>query len=148
MDQLLREDGVTTQQAALITIVDAIGSPSLSQAASVFGTTHQNTRQIATALERKGLLRIVADEHDRRVRRLVTTAKSREIWERRSNADQQRVLEWFSSLGEDEARTLFELLLRLETRVQAALLGDGRAGEGEHHADRAGAEQRLDDAAP
>ena len=33
MDQQLRPDGLTTQQAALISVVDAIGKPSLSEAA-------------------------------------------------------------------------------------------------------------------
>jgi DNA-binding MarR family transcriptional regulator len=128
MDQLLREEGLTTQQAALITIIDTIGRPSLSQAAAMFGTTHQNTKQIARALERKGLIRIVPDEHDGRVRRLLTTESSRAIWERRSGSDQQRVLEWFSVLGADDARTLFSLLLRLEVHIQAALAAGGRSG--------------------
>jgi DNA-binding MarR family transcriptional regulator len=121
MDQALRAEGLTTQQAALLTIVDAIGRPSLSEVAAAFGTTHQNAKQIAVALERKGLLRIVVDDEDRRVRRLVTTEKNRAVWLRRSATDQQRVLEWFSGLAEDEARTLFELLLRLEGGVQTAL---------------------------
>ena len=34
MDQLLRADGLTTQQAAMITVVDLLGTPSLSQAAT------------------------------------------------------------------------------------------------------------------
>jgi DNA-binding MarR family transcriptional regulator len=114
MDEVLREDGLTTQQAALITVVESMGSPSLSQAAAVFGTTHQNARQVAAALERKGLLRIVADERDGRVRRLVATDRSRALWERRSGSDQQQVVDWFSALSESEAATLFELLLRLE----------------------------------
>src|SRR5258708_7257847 len=42
MDQRLRPDGLTTQQAALINVVEALGTPSLSQAAAALGTTHQN----------------------------------------------------------------------------------------------------------
>ena len=41
MDQLLRADGLTTQQAALITVVDLLGTRSLSQAAAALWTTHQ-----------------------------------------------------------------------------------------------------------
>jgi hypothetical protein len=37
MDQLLRADGLTTQQAALITVVDLLGTRSLSQAAAALG---------------------------------------------------------------------------------------------------------------
>jgi DNA-binding MarR family transcriptional regulator len=121
MDQQLRPDGLTTQQAALISVVDAIGKPSLSEAAAALGTTHQNVKQIADALARKGFLEIAGDKHDARVRRLVTTRKSHNTWRRRSARDQQLVLEWFSGLSRHEARTLFELLLRLESGVRAAM---------------------------
>lgn len=117
MDQRLRADGLTTQQAALTTIVDAIGEPTLSQAAAALGTTHQNARQLATALQRKGMLVIEPDPTDGRVKRLRTTMDSREYWQQRSTDDQRYVLEWFAGLSAPEARTLFELLLRLHERV-------------------------------
>jgi DNA-binding MarR family transcriptional regulator len=120
MDAQLRPDGLTTQQAALITIIDALRAPTLSQAARELGTTHQNTRQIASALERKGFLRVTEDEHDARIRRLRTTSRSRDYWRQRSMADQQQVVEWFSGLTEEESKTLFDLLLRLHEEVRRA----------------------------
>ena len=126
MDELLRLDGLTTQQAALTTVVDAMGAPSLSQAATMLGTTHQNVKQLAVALERKGFLRFVPDESDGRVRRLVTTGKSEETWRRRGGADQEQVLQWFSCLAPSEARQLFELLLRVEERLRTHLAGEER----------------------
>ena len=57
----------------------------------------------------QGLPAIVVDDDDRRVRRLETTARNREVWARRSAAHA------------DEARTLFQLLLRLEVGVHTAL---------------------------
>lgn len=130
MDQLLRQDGLTTQQAALITVAEASHRPSLSQAAAALGTTHQNVKQIAAALERKGFLRLVQDHDDGRVRRLVTTPRSRRYWAERSTSDQQRVLEWFTDLSDDEARTLFELLVRLTSRVDATLAQKKHADAG------------------
>jgi DNA-binding MarR family transcriptional regulator len=121
MDQLLRTDGLTTQQAAMITVVDLLGTPSLSQAATALGTTHQNARQLADALERKGFLQISADQTDARVRRLRTTAKSESYWRDRSAADQQQVLDWFDDLTPAEAQTLFDLLAKVEHRAHAAL---------------------------
>jgi DNA-binding MarR family transcriptional regulator len=121
MDQLLRADGLTTQQAALITVVDMLGTPSLSQAATALGTTHQNARQLADALERKGFLQISTDEADARVRRLSTTARSDSYWRDRSAADQQQALDWFSDLTPAEAHTLFKLLAKVEHRARAAL---------------------------
>jgi DNA-binding MarR family transcriptional regulator len=121
MDQLLRPDGLTTQQAALITIVEVMGRPSLSTAAASLGTTHQNAKQLASALERKGFIRFVPDGQDGRIRRLITTPKSRSYWRERSGSDQRRVLEWFSELTEEEAQTLFQLLLRLKASVHGAV---------------------------
>jgi DNA-binding MarR family transcriptional regulator len=123
MDQLLKSDGLTTQQAALITVVDLLGTPSLSEAAAAFGTTHQNARQLADALQRKGFLRITADAADARVRRLAVTDRSRKYWRQRSAADQQQVADWFADLTHDEAQTLFDLLSRVERRARASLSG-------------------------
>ena len=93
----------------------------MRQAATALGTTHQNARQLADALERKGFLQISADQADARVRRLSTTAKSDSYWRDRSAADQQQVLDWFADLTPAEAQTLFELLAKVEHRARAAL---------------------------
>ncbi|HKH78787.1 MAG TPA: MarR family transcriptional regulator [Solirubrobacteraceae bacterium] len=130
MDQLLREDDLTTQQAALLTVIDALSEPSIGQAAGALGTTHQNIRQLADALERKGFVRIAADPADGRIRRLATTPQSDATWQRRSDADQRRVLEWFGELTAVEAQDLFRLLLKAQASVRAvATDGNGRSDE-------------------
>jgi DNA-binding MarR family transcriptional regulator len=123
MDQELRPTGMTTQQAALTGVVDAMGRPSLSQAAAALGTTHQNAKALAMALERKGHLEIRPDTDDARVRRLSTSASSREFWRARGRADQERVVEWFAGLSDSEAQTLHELLVRLWDGTRKGLAG-------------------------
>lgn len=76
MDDRLRADGLTTQQAALLTAVRSLGTPALTEAAAALGTTHQNTAQLVAALERKGMLRTEPDPADKR-RRLVPTEAGR-----------------------------------------------------------------------
>jgi DNA-binding MarR family transcriptional regulator len=120
MDRLLREDGLTTQQAALLTVVDALDRPSIGQAAEALGTTHQNVKQLTDALECKGFVRTAADPADRRIRRLETTPQNAATWQRRSRADQQRVLEWFGNLTAGEAQELFGLLLKAQASLRAA----------------------------
>jgi DNA-binding MarR family transcriptional regulator len=123
MDELLRADGLTTQQAALISVAEALSGPSLSQAAGALGTTRQNVKQVARALERKGFLRVEPDEDDARARRLVVTEKSRAYWRGRSTDDQRAVVGWFSALSDDEAGTLFDVLSKLEAglRIPASI---------------------------
>jgi DNA-binding MarR family transcriptional regulator len=113
MDRRLADDGLTTQQAALVTIAKAHGAPSFSECAKAIGTSHQNVKQLALSLERKGFLRIVPDAEDGRVRRLVTTKKNDRYWATRERADHEVILRAFADLSPAEARQLFRLLAKL-----------------------------------
>jgi DNA-binding MarR family transcriptional regulator len=117
LDQRLREAGLTTQQGFLLTIVRARQRPSLSEVAEVMSTTHQNVKQIAIALARKGMLRIVTDESDGRVRRLEATDNAAKQWGDRNAGDFQALDEWFSSLSRDEQKMLANLLARLSNGI-------------------------------
>lgn len=114
MDRLLERDGLTTQQAAVLTVVRAAdGPPSLSELAAALRTSHQNVRQIADALARKGFLRVVGDRSDGRVRRLHATAACERYWRARNPDDYRAVSAWFAALSTTEIGTLHDLLLRL-----------------------------------
>lgn len=108
LDQRLAADDLTTQQAAVLTAAKAV--PSIKECAEVLSTSHQNVKQIALALERKGFLRIVPDEADGRVKRLVTTKKNDRYWARRNPDDHAAVLEALEDLSPAEARELLRLL--------------------------------------
>ncbi len=112
MDQRLRGDGLTTQQAALITVVEAAGAPSLSEAADALTCTRQNLKQLANALRRKGLLELRADPDDARITRLVATRRSRDYWASRDAGDVDAVTGWFGDL---DAPALHALVASLET---------------------------------
>jgi len=113
MDERLRADGLTTQQAALLTVVIALGRPSLTEAAAALGTTHQNVAQVVSALQRKDFLRVEPDPVDRRRRLLVTTEANDRYWRSRDESDLDAVGEWFSTLSTAEIATLCELADRL-----------------------------------
>jgi DNA-binding MarR family transcriptional regulator len=121
MDDRLRADGLTTQQAALLTAVRALGEPSLTEAAAALGTTHQNSAQLVAALERKGMLRIEPDPADKRRRRLVPTESGARYWSERDADDEAEVARWFSALTPDELATWSALSERIlsaaETRT-------------------------------
>lgn len=117
MDRWLADDGLTTQQAALLTVIKALGAPSFSEAAAVLASSHQNVKQIAAALERKGFVRIVPDDVDGRVRRLTTTRKNDRFWASRNPHDHASVLELFADLSPAEAKELFRLLATVRDAV-------------------------------
>lgn len=117
-DDMLRGDNVTSQQAALTTVVNSLGRPSISEVAGMMSTSHQNVKQIALGLERKGFMRIELDDRDGRVRRLVTTPRSNRFWAARDPLDFDVIADWFSSLSAVELTTLVALLARVNEELQ------------------------------
>lgn len=120
MDRQLAASGVTTQQAALLTVVDMLGRPALTEAARALAMSHQNVKQLASALERKGLLEILPDETDARSKRLVTTRRHKAFWARRNADDHALVAAWFDGMKEEEIEQLVRLLAQAMRSVQAA----------------------------
>jgi DNA-binding MarR family transcriptional regulator len=113
LDRRLRGAGLTSRQGVLLTIVRSNGRPTLGEVARAMSTTHQNVKQIAASLERKGLIKIVTDKKDLRTRRLVATATGRRGWQSRNAGDFAAIGTWFSKLSRTEQKTLRSLLERL-----------------------------------
>jgi DNA-binding MarR family transcriptional regulator len=114
MDRRLSDSGITTQQAAVLQWVESQAeAPTLSATASALGMTHQNLKQIASAIERKGLLDIEVDPVDRRGKRLKLTAQHASLWARRNPADFDEVVRWTRSLSSAEINTMVAMLEKL-----------------------------------
>lgn len=114
MDREMAATGITTQQAALLQFIEAQAeAPTIGAVAAGLGMTHQNVKQIALALERKGFLDIQVDPQDRRARRLKTTAKHRRFWARRNPDDFSSVQAWTAGLSDAEVQQAVQLLQKL-----------------------------------
>jgi DNA-binding MarR family transcriptional regulator len=114
LDRELAASGITTQQAALLQCVQAQPeAPTLGAVALAMSMTHQNVKQIALALQRKGFLNIAVDAADRRARRLVLTAHHHHFWSQRNPQDFSLVEGLSAGLADAEMQTLVGLLIRL-----------------------------------
>ncbi len=114
LDRLLAPQGLTTQQAALLQHIEAAAeAPTISRVAQGMSMTHQNLKQIALALERKGFLRIEVDPSDRRARRLVLTARHHRFWRQRNPGDFDQVAAWTAALEDAEVAAVVQTLRRL-----------------------------------
>ena len=119
-DRRLRGQGLTSQQGFLLTVVRMRGRPTLGEVAAAMSTTHQNVKQIAVALERKGMVRFVADEGDARIRRLAPTEAGERGWEDRKAGDFAAIADWFAGLSADEQESMAGLLARLAGSIREA----------------------------
>lgn len=114
MDQRLAGIGLSTQQAAVLTLVGgAPEPPSLGEVARQLGTSHQNVRQLVDVLVRKGLVEVIPDPRDRRARRLRSTAEVSRLFDAREAEDHAEVRRWLGALSESEMEQAVGLLLRL-----------------------------------
>lgn len=121
MDRRLAGSGLTTQQAMLLQVLQGQPEPpTLTQFAARLSMSHQNLKQIASALQRKGLLEIVADDADARVRRLRLTAEHHRLWQRRNPDDHADVLQWTAALGDTDVARLVKSLDRLHAGMVEA----------------------------
>lgn len=114
LDRALASSGITTQQAALLQCVEAQPEPpTMGQVAQALAMTHQNVKQIALVLQRKGFVRIETDLTDRRARRLVLTEHHHRFWLERNPGDFDLVEQLTAALDDAEVRTVVALLARL-----------------------------------
>ena len=124
MDQRLQESGLTTQQSALLTVIEIKGQPpTMTEAAKALGMSHQNVKQLAVALERKGFLKLVANADDARSKRMETTRKHKKFWAQRDPGDHAIVAQWLSGLTDEEAATLARLLAKALASTRTARAG-------------------------
>ena len=114
LDRALAPSGITTQQAAMLQFIEAQAeAPTISQVAQGLNMTHQNVKQIALAVARKGFVEIVVDAADRRARRLCLTEHHYRFWRERNDADFSGVEAWTAGLSDAEVTALVRLLGKL-----------------------------------
>ncbi|MDP3823488.1 MAG: MarR family transcriptional regulator [Burkholderiales bacterium] len=125
LDRLLAPTGITSQQAAMLQLIEAqAAAPTISFVAKAMGMTQQNVKQIALSLERKGFLEIVTDAADRRARRLVLTEHHHAFWQQRNASDFASVEDWTATLSDEEIDAAVSLLVKLKAHATAGRVND------------------------
>jgi len=114
-DQILKRDGLTTKQLlVLIAITRGFTEPpSVSQIAESLSTSHQNVKQITTLLEKKGFVKLVRDEKDKRRWLLSVTKKNQEYWDSKAEEQMAAMSSLFQPLTANEVMQFHKLILKL-----------------------------------
>jgi hypothetical protein len=80
-------------------------------------TTHQNVKQIASGLERRGFMTLERDPDNRRIIRLKVTEKCLALFDSRAEGDTKTILRMFESLTDAEMKALFHIIAKMESRA-------------------------------
>jgi DNA-binding MarR family transcriptional regulator len=124
MNRDLDKDGLTVKQFHLLwTVGNLDHDPSIKEAAEELATSHQNVKQIALQLERKGFLRLEKDRKDKRIYRLKTTQANDNYWKMKAPDHDLSVRKIFSGLKDEELTNTNNSLEKLreifETQLEA-----------------------------
>jgi len=107
--------GLTTKQWFVLINIAAMGeNASISKVAENLSTSHQNIKQIALQLQKKGFIDIVPDENDARKQILMITDESRRIWNEREDIDVNTIRMVTAPLTDRESK---EFLNKLELLI-------------------------------
>lgn len=123
----LLEDRITTKQwLMMIVISNAFNhAPSMQEVADSMSITHQNVKQLAVRLENRGFLKIERDPSNKRILRLKVTDECHKYWEKRTPEDIKSVNALFRGLEDNELKTLFEIMGKLE-KISANLYQEAK----------------------
>ena len=107
-DEALVPFGLTSRQWLLLAVLSRSPQPpTLSEAATAYGTSRQNVKQIALQLAARGYLTLAADPADARATRLVLSAAVAAFDEPEAVAAQRAFLaDVFAALSDDELAAL------------------------------------------
>lgn len=124
-DDALARYGVTARQWLLLAVLvrGFPGErPTLTQAASAYGTSRQNVTQVARQLAARGLVTLEPDPDDRRATRLAVTPLVARTFDAPDAAAHPRavVAAVFADLGDDDLATLDRLVGRCLGTLRAA----------------------------
>jgi DNA-binding MarR family transcriptional regulator len=100
--------------------------PSIREVADAMSTTHQNVKQIAASMERRGFMVLERDTENKRIIRLKVTDKCHALFKKREENDVKAVLGLFENLSDDEVKALFNIIAKMEHRADR-LYNDARA---------------------
>ena len=105
LDRAFASYGITSKQWLLLITIQSLfqEAPTVSQVASVMGSSHQNVKQVALNLEKRGFLRLEKDKQDGRAIRLLVTDTCHAFSVETQQAGEQFMKEAFSGVSSEDA---------------------------------------------
>lgn len=119
-DKHLSPYKITTKQffLSLILIQNQKEPLTISKAASLLGTSRQNTKQLALKLEKIGFCKIIPNENDKRILNIEITSKNIDFWKRIDKENQAFLKKTFENLSDQDISSLKEGLIKLYNQIQ------------------------------
>jgi DNA-binding MarR family transcriptional regulator len=119
IDKEMGPDNITMNQWLMLVVINAgfRSPPSIQEVADAMSTTHQNVKQIAAGLERRGFMTLERDPGNKRIIRLKVTDRCLALFKSREESDVKAIYSMFDNLADDEMKALFNIIAKMEHRA-------------------------------
>jgi DNA-binding MarR family transcriptional regulator len=98
--------------------------PSLRELSEVFGTSHQNVKQILIKLEKAGYVTFIPDPADKRKQRIALTEKAEQFSKEHNAESAEHMQQLFEAVPPADVQTTIDTILRLDAQLKIL---DGKA---------------------
>lgn len=102
---------------AIICIDLCPNSPTVKELAEVMGSSHQNVKQILLKLEKKGFVRILPDEQDKRKQRIELTEYCREFCKKNDEASANIIGKMFEGIPQEQLIITIQTIMQMENNL-------------------------------
>ncbi|MDP4117034.1 MAG: MarR family transcriptional regulator [Bacteroidota bacterium] len=118
-ERVLKRFNVTIKQWFLSIIVEnMLSPPTISEVAKEMGSSHQNIKQIALSLNKKGLLDFEKDPGDNRAILLQLSGKSNVLWSKVKKDGDSLHNRLFSDISEDDLKATRKVIEKLLSNIE------------------------------
>ena len=125
LDKLLKQDHLTAKQFFMMIFIGAFeDNPKLGDLADVFGTSHQNVKQVVLKLVKQGFVELYKDPQDSRISRVTLTTKATMYWNARDEQDNQTIKELYEPLSTEHLATIVNGLEVIVSQIGMLSLRD------------------------
>mgnify|MGYP003019525560 CR=1 FL=1 len=126
MQRELKKYDVTTKQWLLSIVIDNLfqHSPTIKEVAKEMGSSHQNVKQIALKMARKGLLKMERDHKDARAVRLRPTGRNVNLWKRTKKEGDAFTAALFADIDGEALHTARSVMAQMLRNIAKMDRGD------------------------
>ena len=93
--------------------------PTINELAEIMGSSHQNVKQILLKLEKKGFVKIVTDEKDKRKQRIELTKYCIEFCEKNQETSSHIMKKMFTGIPEEQLQVTIQTIIQIEDNLKA-----------------------------
>ena len=117
-NRIYSQHGFTTKQWLVLAVATNIERPTIQNVAKELKTSHQNVKAIALNLEKAGLISLVQDTTDKRVKLIVASKKLQNLSVVRGTKDQEGMITLFEGFEVQELKQLLSYTERLLKQIK------------------------------